>query len=101
MKIPGFDRHFKALADPTRRAILTELRSGPQHAGKLAKRLGLSASALSFHLKVLKVSDLVADRREGQFIEYRLNTSVMDELIGFLMDRFSEEPGSDHQEEES
>jgi DNA-binding transcriptional ArsR family regulator len=83
----GFDDHFKALADPTRRAILAELRAGPLHAGKLAERLGLSASALSFHLKVLKNSDLVATRRDGQFIEYRLNTSVVDELIGFLVDR--------------
>ena len=97
--MPRFDEHFKALADPTRRAILAELRGGPLHAGKLAERLGLGPSALSFHLKVLKNSDLIADRREGQFIEYRLNTSVMDELIGFVIDRFGQDRGSVPEEE--
>lgn len=89
----GFDVSFKALADPSRRAILKLLRDGPRNAGDIGKALDIPATALSFHLRTLKQADLVADQRRGQFIEYRLNASVVDELIAFAIEHFAPRRG--------
>lgn len=82
---------FKALADPTRRAILRLLRRGEMNAGELADRFGISKPSMSHHFAVLKHADLVESRRDGQQIYYRLNTTVVEDLLAAVWDLF---PGS-------
>lgn len=82
----GFDTTFRALADPTRRGILRALRDRPLPAGELAEGLGVAPNALSFHLRILRDAGLVNDRRQGQFIIYALNTSVVEDLARTLLD---------------
>src|ERR1700732_121174 len=79
---------YKALADPTRRRILKYLRGGERNAGELAEYAGIGRPALSHHLMVLKMADLVRVERRGQFQVYSLNTTVfqdlLTEIIGWL-----------------
>ena len=82
---------LRALADPTRREILTLLRAGPRTAGQIAERFPVSAAAVSRHLSVLKEADLIRDSREGKFIYYQLNASVLEEIMLWLTDLKGEE----------
>lgn len=75
---------LRALADPTRREILTLLRAGPLTAGQIAEKFPVSAAAVSRHLSVLKEADLVRDLREGKYIYYELNASVLEEILLWL-----------------
>src|SRR5690242_1360471 len=79
---------YKAIADPTRRRILKYLRGGERTAGELAENAGVGRTALSHHLMVLKMADLVRVERRGQFQVYSLNTTVfqdlLTEIIGWL-----------------
>ena len=75
---------LRALADPTRREILTLLRTGPLTAGQIAERFPVSAAAISRHLSVLKEADLVRDRRDGKYIYYELYASVLEEILLWL-----------------
>ena len=79
---------YKAIADPTRRHILKYLRGGERTAGELAEYAGIGRTALSHHLMVLKMADLVRVERRGQFQVYSLNTTVfqdlLTEIIGWL-----------------
>ena len=68
---------MKALSDPIRREILELLRSGRLSAGEIAEKFPVSGAAVSKHLSVLKEADLIRDAREGKFIFYELNTSVL------------------------
>lgn len=79
---------FKALADPTRREILRELRKGSRSAGELAKLVPVAKSTLSGHFAVLKAADLVVTEKEGTSVIYRLNASVFDEVMGSFMNFF-------------
>ena len=80
----GIQRTMKALADPTRREILHLLKSGRLAAGEITERFPVSAAAISRHLSVLKEADLIPDTREGKYIYYDLNTSVLEELTLWL-----------------
>lgn len=75
---------FKALNDPTRRAILERLRAGPQTAGAIAEQFPFSAPTISHHLDLLRQADLVRSQKQGQFVVYTLNMTVFDELLGWL-----------------
>ncbi len=66
---------FKALADPTRRQILQELREGELAAGEIASRFAIAAPSVSRHLAILKAAELISERREGNRIFYRLESA--------------------------
>lgn len=77
---------FKALADPTRRQIIKLLREKDRTAGEIADFFNMSKPSISHHLNALKHADLVQDERKGQFIMYSLNTTVLEEVLGWLLD---------------
>ena len=72
---------MKALSDPIRREILEMLKSGRMAAGEIAEKFSVSGAAVSKHLSVLRDADLIRDTREGKFIYYELNTSVLEEVM--------------------
>ena len=75
---------LKALADPIRREILNLLKKGKMSAGDISNHFPVTAASISRHLSVLKDADLIRDRREGKFIFYELNTSVLEEIMLWL-----------------
>lgn len=77
---------LRALADPVRREILNLLKAGPLNAGELGTHFDISAAAVSKHLNVLKEADLVRDQRQGKYIIYQLNASVLEEILLWLKD---------------
>ena len=82
----GLQATLRALADPTRREILNSLKGGPLSAGEICERFDITAAAISRHLSVLKEAELIRDRRDGKFIFYELNASVMEEIILWIKD---------------
>ena len=77
----GLQQTLKALADPIRREILNMLKSGRMSAGEITEHFSVTGASISRHLSVLKEADLVRDTREGQFIFYELNASVLEEML--------------------
>ena len=80
----GIQNTLKALSDPIRRQILELLKGGRLPAGEIAEHFSVSGAAVSKHLSVLKDADLIRDAREGKFIFYELNTSVLEEVMLWL-----------------
>ena len=72
---------LKALADPIRREILQMLRAGRLSAGEISGHFPVTDASISRHLSVLKDADLIRDTREGKFIYYELNASVLEEIM--------------------
>lgn len=77
---------LKALADPTRREILNLLKQGRMSAGEISDAFDVSFAAVSRHLSVLKDADLIRDCREGKYIFYELNASVLEEIMLWITD---------------
>ncbi|MCL6442164.1 MAG: autorepressor SdpR family transcription factor [Alicyclobacillus sp.] len=88
---------FKAMSDGTRRKIIELLKEGPKTAGEIANHFSHAQPTISRHLNVLKNANLVVDQREGSFIIYRLNTTILQEWLAWLMEHFG---GNDHDEKE-
>ena len=82
----GLQQTLKALSDPIRREILNLLKKGRMPAGAITAHFSVSAPAISRHLSVLKEADLTRDTREGKFIFYEINTSVLEETMLWLAD---------------
>ena len=77
---------LRALADPIRREILDLLKDGKKSAGELSDRFPVTAAAISRHLSVLKEADLIDDTRDGKYIFYELNASVLEEIMLWITD---------------
>lgn len=77
----GLQNTMRALADPIRREILNLLKCGRMSAGDICEHFDVTAASISRHLSVLKEADLIRDTREGKFIFYELNTSVLEEVM--------------------
>ena len=77
---------LKALADPMRREILILLTGGRLSAGEINSHFPVTAASISRHLSVLKEADLIEDTRDGKFIFYELNASVLEEILLWISD---------------
>ena len=75
---------LRALADPIRREILNLLKNGRLSAGEITDHFDVTAASISRHLSVLKEADLIRDERQGKFIYYELNASVLEEIMLWL-----------------
>ena len=93
----GLQITMRALADPIRREILNLLKGGRLSAGEITDHFDVTGAAISRHLSVLKEADLIRDTREGKFIYYDLNASVLEEILLWITDLKGE---NEHDQEE-
>ena len=82
----GLQNTLNALADPIRREILNLLKDGKLSAGEISERFPVTGASISRHLSVLKDADLIRDTREGKYIFYELNASVLEEIMLWITD---------------
>jgi ArsR family transcriptional regulator, arsenate/arsenite/antimonite-responsive transcriptional repressor len=76
---------FKALNDETRREILNLLQKGDMSAGEISAKFNMSKPSISHHLELLRRADLITSEKRGQFIVYSINTSIMEELLQWIL----------------
>ncbi|MDD2494014.1 MAG: autorepressor SdpR family transcription factor [Tissierellia bacterium] len=80
----GFQESFKALSDPTRRQIIQLLKKGKMTAGEIVNHFQMTGASISHHLSILKNAGLVIDDKQGKYIYYELNLSVVEEIMSWL-----------------
>lgn len=95
----GLQQTLKALSDPIRREILNMLKNGRMSAGEITEHFPVTGASISRHLSVLKEADLVRDTREGQFIFYELNASVLEEIMLWITDLKGENDNAQEKQE--
>jgi DNA-binding transcriptional ArsR family regulator len=76
---------FKALNDETRRQIVELLKEKDMNAGEIAEQFNISKPSISHHLDILKRADLITSEKKGQFVEYSLNTSILEDLLTWIL----------------
>ncbi len=76
---------FKALNDQTRRDILDLLKERDLNAGQIAEKFNISKPSISHHLDILKRADLIASEKKGQFVEYSLNTTILEDILNWII----------------
>ena len=76
---------FKALNDETRRQIVELLKEKDMNAGEIAEQFNISKPSISHHLDILKRADLITSEKKGQFVEYSLNTIILEDLINWIL----------------
>lgn len=86
VEVLSLQNTLKALADPIRREILNLLKKGSLTAGEIAEKFDVTMASVSRHLSVLKDADLIRDTRNGKYIIYEINTSVLEEVMLWLTD---------------
>ena len=82
----GLQQTLKALSDPIRREILNMLKAGRLSAGEITEHFDVTGASISRHLSVLREADLIRDSREGKYIYYELNASVLEEILLWIRD---------------
>ncbi len=84
--MPPFNNTFKALSDPTRRKIIQLLNKSPMTAGEIADQFDMTKPSISHHLNILKQADMIIDEKRGQFVLYKLNTTVFQDMIKWFLE---------------
>jgi len=89
------DKVFKALSDANRRKIIDLLKKREMTAGEIAEHFNVSKPTISEHLKTLRNVDLIQSEKNGQFITYFLNTSVLEDFVSYMINIFGKKESKD------